>query len=521
MAVTPTELRRVADPRTNAEQRRSGEESGPALAGFGLLLLAALAAALANQGAYYGGSQWLLVLLLGAAFAGALRAHPWTVSDARVPPFALGLGLGAWALVRGAAAGDMAAGVPTLALVAAAIAVVATARRAGDRETLAAAVIAIGALLAATGWVGVAWRVSPWALEDQRLWRAATSLTYANAAAGLLAALLLFGLGRLVGRRPSALDRAALCVVLVGLGATLSRGGIVAAGVGVAVLVGVQGFRPVARAAAAPLLGALVALAGLLPSMPADSPPRPVVAALTLVAGLAIAAVLPLLPLPRDRRTLLAVLAAGAVLLTLAVGTSEAIDAIRRARFTVSSPDRREETRAALRLATESPLTGVGPGEARLQWAGPDGRTFIAKYAHNEYLQVLVELGALGLTLLVAFLLVTARRVRAAGRAASRSPLRSGAVAGLVALLVGSAFDFLWHLPAIPLVAALLIAFTVPHTERERENNEKQEDDPSDRRRDRRRGRDHRSRADASGRRPAVTGGRAVPRSDRGLSQGQ
>jgi hypothetical protein len=255
-------------------------EVRPPLAGCGLLLLAALAAALANQGAYYGTSQWLVVLVLGAAFVSALRAHPWSRFDARVPPLALGLALAAWALVRAAAAGDVMAGVPALALVAGATAVVATARRVGDLETLASAVVAIGALLAATGWVGVAWRISPWALEDQHLWRAATSLTYANAAAGLLAALLLLALGRLVGRRSSALDRAALCLVLVGVGATLSRGGMAAAGVGVAVLVAVQGFRPVARTAAAPFVGAVIALAGLLPSMPAGSPPRPVVAAL-------------------------------------------------------------------------------------------------------------------------------------------------------------------------------------------------------------------------------------------------
>ena len=523
MAVTPTGIQRAAAPRGTEKQRRSSHEGGPALAGCGLLLLAALTAAVANQGAYYGAGQWLVVLLLGAAFVSALRADPWSRFDARVPPFALGLAFAAWALVRAAAAGEVTAGVPTLALVAGAIAVVATARRVGDLETLASAVVAIGALLAVTGWIGVAGRISPWALEDQRLWRAATSLTYANAAAGLLAALLLFALGRLLGRRPSALDRASLCLLLVGLGATLSRGGMAAAGVGVAVLVAVQGFRPVARAAAAPFAGAVIALTGLLPSMPAGSPPRPVVAALALVAGLAVATVLPRIPLSPGRRPLVPAVAAGAVLLTLAVGTSEAFDAVGRARFTASSPDRRDETRAALRLASGSPLTGVGPGQARLRWVGRDGRTFAAKYAHNEYLQVLVELGAVGLALLVAFLLVTARHIRAAGRAVSRSPLRSGAVAGLVALLVGSAFDFLWHVPAVPLVAALLVAFTVPDRERERENNnEKQEDDTSDRRRDRRRGRDHRPAPGAAGRRPAVpSGGRPVQGAGRGLPQGK
>lgn len=529
--MAPThDILRVAGPRETDGQVRSPEALGeprsrdagaPPLAGCGLLLLAALAAAVANQGAYYGAGQWLVVVLLGAAFVTALRVRPWSRFDARVPPLALGLALAAWALVRAAAAGDVAAGVPTLALVAGVVAVVATARRSGDLQTLASAVVAIGALLAATGWIGVAWRVSPWALEDQRLWRAATSLTYANAAAGLLAALALLGLGRLVGGRSSALERAGLCLMLVGLGATLSRGGIAAAGVGVAVLVAVQGFRPVARAAAGPFLGAVVALAGLLPSMPAESPPRPVVAALALAGGLAVAAALPLVRPFDNRRPLMLMVAAAAVLVALAVGTSQALDAVGRSRFTVSSPDRQDETRAALRLAADNPLTGVGPGRAQLQWVGADGRTYVAEYAHNEYLQVLVELGAVGLVLVLALFVATGREIRAARRTLSRSPLWSGAVAGLVALLVGSAFDFLWHLPAIPLVAALLVAFTVPQKkEREREIHEKQEDDTSDRRGHRRRGRDHRLAPDAPGRRPAVpAGGRQLAGAGRGLPQ--
>ncbi|HYX44274.1 MAG TPA: O-antigen ligase family protein [Acidimicrobiales bacterium] len=521
MAVTSTGVQRVTAPQETQERLLPGHAGGPAIAGGALLLIAALAASVANQGAYYRAGQWLVALLLGAAFVGALCTHPWSRFDARVPPLTVGLALAGWALVRAAFAGDVTAGLPTVAVVAGAVAVVATARRAGDLETLASAAVALGALLAATGWIGVVWRVSPWALEDQRLWRAATSLTYANAAAALLSALMLFALGRLVGRRASALERAALCLTLVGLGGTLSRGGIAAAGAGVVFLVAVQGFRPVARAAAAPLAGAIIALSGLLPSMPASSPPRPVVAALALAAGLAIAAFRPRTPLPRHRGTLVVVAAAGAVMFALAVGTSHAIGAVGRSRFTVSSPDRHQERRAALRLAAESPLTGVGPGQAGLRWVGPDGRTFVAKYAHNEYLQVLVELGAVGLGLVLALLLVTARRMRADRRTAPRSPLWSGAVAGLVALLVGSAFDFLWHVPAIPLFAALLVAFTVPDTERETENNEKQEDDTSHRRRDRRRGRDHRLAPGAPGRRPAVpSGGRPVPRADRGLPQG-
>jgi len=40
------------------------------------------------------------------------------------------------------------------------------------------------------------------------------------------------------------------------------------------------------------------------------------------------------------------------------------------------------------------------------------------------------------------------------------SPLAAGAVAGLVALAVHSGFDFLWHIPVLPLLGGLLIGLT-------------------------------------------------------------
>ena len=190
---------------------------------------------------------------------------------------------------------------------------------------------------------------------------------------------------------------------------------------------------------------------------------------LGLTAGLFAACVLPALSAPVGCRRFVAVAAAAVAVLALAGGASAALDDVGRTRVTVSSPDRQQETRAALRLVAGSPLVGVGPGQAELRWDGPEGRVLVAKYAHNEYVQVLVELGVVGLALVVALLVLSAREIRTARAVAPASPLRRGAVAGLVALLVASAFDFLWHLPAIPLVAAVLVAFTVPKQQRERE----------------------------------------------------
>lgn len=449
------------------EQEQAG--SGPALPLHSLLLVAALAAAVANQGAYYRAGQWLVAILLMAAVLVAVRARPWSRHDTRFSPLWASAALAGWVLVRAALGHDLSAAVPALALLAGVVAVVTVSRRSPHPDALASAALAVGALVAFTGWVGVAWRLSPWALESQGLWRAATSLTYANVAAAVLAMLAPLALGRLVERPACPTAAVTTSLLLVGLGATLSRGGVLALAAGVVILSALLGAGPVARAALAPAIGAAVVLAGLVPSMPASSPPRPIPAALALVAGLGLAAGLPLLWGVRRRgRALLAALTV-AVVVALGAGTHprQAMGVVVDTRLTVSSPDRTEALQAGMRVAASHPVLGVGPGRALLSWVGPDGRTFVTEYAHNEYLQVLVELGVVGLALVLALFAGIARELQR-GRSAGSSHSRwAGGAAGLVALAVGSAFDFLWHVPAIPLVGALLIGITTPQIRKE------------------------------------------------------
>jgi O-antigen ligase len=115
-----------------------------------------------------------------------------------------------------------------------------------------------------------------------------------------------------------------------------------------------------------------------------------------------------------------------------------------------------------LRLTARHPLTGVGPGGIALVWTTSDGRTVISRYAHNEYLQVLVQLGVIGFLLLLALLAAITRTVWQSRAAAPSPQLWAGVAAGLVALAVHSGLDFLWHIPAIPLLGALLIGLTTP-----------------------------------------------------------
>jgi O-antigen ligase len=426
-----------------------------------LLLVVALVVAAAAQGAYYGAGQQVVAVVLLLVLFAAVRARSWARDDA-LPAVWAGAALAAWAAVSATVAGDITAALPVVALLAGVVVVLVAVRRltGGQRDALAAAVVVVGGLVAASGWVGVAWRVTPWALEDQGLWRAATTLTYANAAAGLLVPLALLAVARLAAR-PGFPATVAAWLLLVGVGATLSRGGVLALAVGAAVLATLLGPGRTLRAAGPPTLGAVVALVGLTPSVPASSPPRPVLAAAALMVGVAVA-----VGASRLRSRLLALTLAAAVLAAgagLAVGGrgGDAAATGASTRLTIASPDRAAAARAALQLAAERPLTGTGPDRAVLTWV-QNNRRVTSRYVHNEYLQVLAELGFVGLALLVVLLASLAWTIWRGRPHAPSTAIWAGAAAGLAALAVHSALDFLWHLPAIPLAGAVLAGLVLP-----------------------------------------------------------
>jgi O-antigen ligase len=214
-----------------------------------------------------------------------------------------------------------------------------------------------------------------------------------------------------------------------------------------------------------PVAGALVATIGLLPSMPAASPPRPALALGGLGAGLTLAAMV-----ARSRRwSALAlvggVLVAGLVglLLSTGGGMGGAAQTVAAARGNLASPDRTGALHAALRLVTPHPLTGTGPGQANLRWKGHDHGSQLYTYVHNEYLQVTAELGLVGLGLLAVLLVAITRmlwRARPTGHPTTTT--WAGVVAAVAAFVVHSGFDFVWHLPAIVLTVTLLIGLVLP-----------------------------------------------------------
>jgi O-antigen ligase len=415
--------------------------------------MAAVGAAAVAQGAYHLPGQLLTGALVAGAIVVALAGRRLAAADLRFTPVPVCAALALWAGVSAAAAGvPLAAALPTVLLLVAVVAVAVLCRQGGDE--VVAGVLLVGGLVSLSGLAGVALRYEPWALEDQGLWRAATTLTYANAGAGLLVPLALLALGRLAasGRRSPA-TAAITCLLLAGAGATLSRGGLLALALGGLVLGCAIGARRLVAAVAGPAAGALVVLGALAPSMVVGRPPRPALAAAGLAVGLLVAAALARRPRAG------AVIVVGALLLVAgAAGAAGALDPARSSRMTLASPDRAAEAGAAVRLAAAHPVSGAGPGQVVLAWHDDDGRRLVAHYAHNEYLQTAAELGLVGLALVVVLAAAVVREVRRR----HLDPVRAAAAAGLAAVALHSGMDFLWHIPAIPLVCAALVAVACP-----------------------------------------------------------
>jgi len=447
---------------------------GQAASWAGLLLLAAVAVGLLGQGGYYGPAQRLLGLLVAAATLLALVAWPLTRDDLRRLPLVPAAALAGWALLDAVLLGQPVAGAAGLVLLLAGlVAVLAVCRRLGreDRDVLLIGVTGTCLVVALTGWVGVAWRVGSLAWEGDGIWRASGTLSYPNAAAAVLVPVALVGLARLAGAPRSFPLVVAVTGLLAGAAATMSRAGAIALVTGLVVLAALEGPGRVMRIAAGPCAGALVALAGLVPSMLGAGQPRPLLAVVGLAAGLALAVGVAAAGPGAGAKSRTGIrremaLVAGVVLLlgglaaVAVLGGGEAYRRVVESRATLASPDRADALRAAAQVVADYPLGGAGPGHTQLRWEGPDGGARYFTYAHNEYVQVAADLGLVGVALL-AVLLVALARLLWRARATAAGPW-VGAVAAACAFAVHSGFDFVWHLPAVVLTVMLLVGVVLP-----------------------------------------------------------
>ena len=302
------------------------------------------------------------------------------------------------------------------------------------RDAAALGLAGLGGLSATIGLVAVALRHIPFAIPDQKLWRAATTLTYSNAAGSLLVISLLVGLGLDMGAR---VNRIVVCLVAAGLMATESRGALLAFLIALPIV-------PIGSMKRAVRPGALGVAAGMVEvATSSGDAARPVVLC-AVVALVAMAAVVP----PRatamelSRRSVVAIVATGMLAAVVAAVAARHQIAVRLSPVSISA--RTDEWSAAFAQWRASPWIGVGP-DVELA-VGPVGRT-VARFTHNEYLQMLADAGLIGVGILVLSLTTVAHAVRRVDVGTSC------AVAAVVAAALAGVVDFTWHLPAIALAA--------------------------------------------------------------------
>ena len=435
------------------------------------LLLTALSVSLVTQGAFYLRAQLWVAALLGATLLALPGLHRLARADR---PVTLALaGLAGWAVIGAVLHHDPRAAVPYLALLIGVLAVFLACGGldAGARDLVLTGLFGCGVLIALLGWLGLALHWRRWTWQGQGLWRASSTLTYPNATAIILAMLALVTLACLTETPRSTRLALGTTVLLTGLIATLSRAGLMAVAVGLLALAAARGPRALLRAGWGPVLGAVVAAFGLVPTMTASGP-RPVPAALALAAGLAISAgATALRPSPFSRPSRYGrrspfsrygpVAVGGLVLLALGPRLPgwNGVTAVTGARLTVDDPERAASFHAALQVFQQHWLIGAGPSLPNLTWA-PGSGSRVYRYAHNEYLQVLAELGIVGGVLLATLLATLLRRLYQRRR--TGGSVSAGALAASAALAFHAGFDFVWHIPAIPLLAAALVGLASP-----------------------------------------------------------
>jgi O-antigen ligase len=116
--------------------------------------------------------------------------------------------------------------------------------------------------------------------------------------------------------------------------------------------------------------------------------------------------------------------------------------------LSASSNSRADYWRVALRTVKAEPLLGTGAGTFELRWYRDRPGHGSVRDAHNIYLEVLAELGPVGL-----LLLVTALAAPLAALPLSREPMAAAGGAAYAAYLAHAGLDWDWELPAVTLAA--------------------------------------------------------------------
>lgn len=314
--------------------------------------------------------------------------------------------------------------------------------RLGGRVAVLAVVSGIGTLLAVSCWCGVAFHVAEFAQPLNEGWRAVATLGYANVTA-LVLLLAAVTAGALAARSGRFGDEVQCWLCLVGVLCTQSRAAVIA--LLVCVGLGLAGRRRVAVVLARAGGAALVAFAGLVPSVVASPNVAIAVVAVAISYGLLwwSAAGRP------TRTTGTTVLGC----LAVAAGASCVVALRGRAVDVGSDEGRLGLWREALTMVRRAGWFGIGPSQLADLSRGVTSVVLV----HNDFLQYALYYGLPGLVALG----VVCWRIGSALRVAHETAppeLWDLACAVLTAVSLCAAVDFPLQVPIVPAVTALIVA---------------------------------------------------------------
>ena len=137
--------------------------------------------------------------------------------------------------------------------------------------------------------------------------------------------------------------------------------------------------------------------------------------------------------------------------------------------LSIAGSHRYQYWQAAIAAFHTHPWKGIGPGTFQFYWSQHNSLSEFVRNAHSLFIETLAEAGVIGLALiggLFAFVLI-AGSGRALNGNPERRPAVATAVAGVAAFCAAAAFDWVWQIGVIPFIALLLVAVAVgEHGER-------------------------------------------------------
>ncbi len=297
------------------------------------------------------------------------------------------------------------------------------------------------------------------------------------------------------------LAAAGLPVVLLCLAMTVSRGGILAAAVGTVAFLALSPDRlPRLLTGLIAALGTLVLMLALLARTdlinrlltPAPASQRHSMLLITVVVALAVGLAQAAIALAGQRRirprwtqagprtaratgaSILTVVVAGIVALFASGAAHHLWEQFKQPNAAVSGSSyfrllsvagshRYQYWQVAIRAFESSPWKGIGPGTFQYYWAQHETIDEYVLNAHSLWIETLAELGIIGLALVGGFFswVLVSGSVRALRAPVAERALRVAAVAGVAAFCAAAAFDWVWQIGVVPIVAMLLCAICV------------------------------------------------------------